>query len=596
MKNFGLSVLIVLIPLWISAQSTQDNNNYLWKVGVHTGSSMLWGDLSDDSDPITKMFSSQSKLSLELDLHRKITNAFGVQGSFLFGKLAGQRTKWSDDKHAGIAFNTSYFDYSLAVNADITALFGAKPNRLISFYLLGGAGMTHYTGTSYDMLTNNTVKTVDNKKFFVPWGWGLSFNFTPRLSVFAQNTFRHPFTDDFDTYTGSGSTVDDIYSFTSIGATYKFGPKREKKKKIDIVPVEVDTTIAKTETYVPVSVETTVDMPFSIKPNESKTVKVTINKGDLTSKGEYNQSFPDGFMIEPIDIAGGKFSYDVGKLTIHWDELPSSENVNISYKIKAGDITPNNYSIPGSFVYSEKDKIKVKQFKNQINVEGPVVAQNQNNENPGSTNVKTPDNSNQNNPTTNNPTTNNPSTNNPTTTIPQAGVSFGVQVAAVYGGRMNPMGLQKRYKLNETVNESAYKGYNNYTVGNFDNYGAANERRKGTNVRGSYVVAFKDGKYQPHLYYINKDVMDQNPFINTGTTYKVQILANNGRPYAIVKLAHKLGVDANKVYEDKTGNWYQYSVGTFSTMSEAQAYAKELKAKGFSDAFVIKFQDGNRKR
>jgi len=585
MKNLLILLLIITIPFWLSAQNEQSNNNYLWKVGGHLGSSMLWGDLSDDSDPVTKMFSSQSKLSYELDLHRKLTEAFGLEASFQFGNLAGQRTTWSDDQHAGIAFNTSYFDYSLAVNADITALFGAKPDRLISVYLLGGAGMVHYKGNSFDMTTNNNVNTIDNKTFFVPWGWGLSFNLSPRFSIFAQNTFRHPFTDDIDAYAGSGSQVDDIYSFTSVGASYKFGPKKEKTKKIEIVPVEIDTTLAKKDSYTPVNVATTVTMPFSIKPEESKTVNVTINKGDLTTKGEYNQSFPDGFMIEPLDVAGGIFSFDVGKLSIRWDKLPANENIRLSYKIKASEITANSYNIPGTFVYTEKDQIKVKQFKNQITVEGAVVAASDIDENKGNTNIQTPD-------------VITPKSTTPTniTTTPQAGISFGVQVAAVYGGKMNPMGLQKQYRLNEPVNESSYKGYNNYTVGNFDNYKAANERRKGTKVRGSYVVAFKDGNYQPHLYYINNDIMDQNPFLSTGITYKVQVLANNGRPYAIVKLANKLGVDANKIYEDKVGKWYQYSLGTFASASEAQAYAKELKAKGFGGAYLIKFQEGKRIR
>ena len=74
MKNLIISLLIITIPFWLSAQNKQSNNNYLWKVGGHLGSSMLWGDLSDDSDPFTKMFSKQSKLSYELDLQRKITD------------------------------------------------------------------------------------------------------------------------------------------------------------------------------------------------------------------------------------------------------------------------------------------------------------------------------------------------------------------------------------------------------------------------------------------------------------------------------------------------------------------------------------------
>jgi len=161
---------------------------------------------------------------------------------------------------------------------------------------------------------------------------------------------------------------------------------------------------------------------------------------------------------------------------------------------------------------------------------------------------------------------------------------------------MNPASLQKRYHLNETVSEYPYKGYNNYVVGSYSDYREAVKRRSGTKARGAYVVAIKDGEYQGHLYDLNNDLMDKNPFLSDGATYKVQVSASPGRPYAIIKLAAKLGVDPSKIYEDKVSNWYQYSLGSFATKQEAEAYAKELRAKGFDDAYVIKFVNGKRSR
>lgn len=580
MKNITLSLLLVCLSLLTMAQDNQAEKNYLWKGGVHFGSSMLWGDLAQDADPFTKMFSKQSKLSFELDLHRKITNVFGIQGSFIYGKLAGQRTTWSDDQHAGIGFNTDYIDYSLAINADLTNLFfGVKPERLISVYVLGGAGMVHYDGSSYDLNTNAQYFSVKDKTLFIPWGWGLSFNLTPRFSIFTQNTFRHTFVDDIDSYIGSGTDVKDLYSFTSVGASYKFGPKKAKEEKIKIVPVEPDTIIAVAD-YIPVEVSTSINMPSSIKNNEEKTVNVVLNKGDLKGQAEYTQSFPDGFMVEPIDVSGGNFSYNIGKLSIKWDDISTSEQIKFSYQIKAGEITPQTYSIPGTFVYTEKDQVKVKQFKNQISViREPAVAVVEE-------------------PVTNTNKTE-PVKEEPVEVVQKQntdGITYAVQIAAVYGGKMNPMSLQKQHNLNETVNESSYKGYNNYTVGNFKTYGEADARRKGTNVRGAYVVVFKDGVYQPHLYYVNKDIMDANPFLPTGTTYKVQVLANNGKPYSIAKIANKLEVEPSKIYEDKIGNWYQYTTGSFDSADKAKEHVDKLKAQGYEDAYIVKFVNGVRTR
>jgi len=384
---------------------------------------------------------------------------------------------------------------------------------------------------------------------------------------------------DIDAHVGSGTAVNDIYSFTSVGASYKFGPKKERKEKIEIVPVKPDTSTIIAE-YQPVNVSTDINMPLVINSEETKNVTVTINKGNLTNSGEFNQSYPDGFMIEPLEIANGQMTYEVGKLSIKWNNLPQEEIIKIAYKIKTSDIEAKTYSIPGSFVYTEENQIKVKQFKNQIIVESSTpVATNEVPNQPSNTvskPIEQPE----------------PSTSQTTKVV--SGITYGVQVAAVYGGKMNPSGLQKQYKLNETVHESSYQGYSNYTIGNFKDYKEAEARRKGTNVRGSYIVAFKDGNYQPHLYYINNDVMDQNPFNASGVTYKIQILANNGRPYAIVKTANKLNIEANTIYEEKTGNWYQYTTGKFSTMEEAKAYLQELKANGAEDAYIVKYENGKR--
>jgi len=77
---------------FLFSQDANLDKNYLWRVGVHSGSSLIWGDLSDNNNPLSKMFSNESKLSYELDFNRKLSEVFSVEGSFLFGKLTGVRS------------------------------------------------------------------------------------------------------------------------------------------------------------------------------------------------------------------------------------------------------------------------------------------------------------------------------------------------------------------------------------------------------------------------------------------------------------------------------------------------------------------------
>lgn len=577
MKNILFSIICLLFISTSYGQGQDNEKELMWKIGLHSGSSMMWGDLSDDNNPLSKMFSNESKLSYELDLHRKISETFSIQGSFLFGKLTGTRTKWSDQLDADLTFITRYFDYSIALNMDVTALLGANPDRLISAYLLGGVGMSHYTAEKSTINPTTLISTTKNKALILPWGWGLAFNFTPRFSAFAQNTFRNTFVDDIDGHIGSGSEVNDIYSFTSIGVSYKFGPRRERKPQLEIVPMDVDTTPVVAE-YIPVQIITDIAMPLQIKAGDKKLVKISIDKRDLVSKGEFIQTFPDGFLIDIVESDGGVVDYNVGKLSIKWANLPEKSKLNIAYKMSPGNLSPQNISIPGNFVYEEKGEIKVKQFKNNLMVEGVEVAKT---DVPVQTNDKPK--------VSETPTQNN-------TTQPTAGIRYAVQIAAIYGGKMNPNTFVKKYKLNEQVDESSYKGYNNYTIGKYESYKQADERRKGTKVYGAYTVAFKNGQYQAHLYDINNDIMDQNPFLDQGITYKVQISASQSRPYAIVKLANRFDIAPETIYQDKVTNWYQYTVGKCSNMEQAKKLASELKAKGATDAYIVKFQNGKRTR
>ncbi|OIP01993.1 MAG: hypothetical protein AUJ98_02760 [Bacteroidetes bacterium CG2_30_33_31] len=554
---------------FLFSQDANLDKNYLWRVGVHSGSSLIWGDLSDNNNPLSKMFSNESKLSYELDFNRKLSEVFSVEGSFLFGKLTGVRSIWSDKKDADLTFLTKFYDYNIGVNADITALFGAKPDRLISVYILGGIGMTNYKAVKSVASTGQTLNSANGQALIIPWGWGMSFNLTPRFSIFAQNTFRNTFVDDIDAHIGSGTKVNDIYSFTSVGASYLFGSKKDKKPQLELVPINNnDTTIAQVEEYIPVNVSTSVDIPTYIKPNEFKTVNVILNKGDLNSAAEFNQTFPDGFIVENIKNSNGDFSFEQGKLVYKWANLPSDTQISIAYKIKAGNIIGESFNIPGTLVYKEKGKINVKQFKNQILIENIVS---------GTDIVGVQD-----------------KIENTPSKTDKSGIFYAVQVAAVYGGKMNPAAIQKQYKLNDLVSESEYKGYNNYTIGNYSDYSSAEERINGTKVNGAYVVVFKDGKYLPHLYDVNQDIMDKTPFNENGLTYKVQISASNNRPYPIIKLANKLKVNANEIYEEKVNIWYQYSFGKFNSLSDAKTYVAKAKALGISDAFVVIFENGKR--
>ena len=75
-----------------------------------------------------------------------------------------------------------------------------------------------------------------------------------------------------------------------------------------------------------------------------------------------------------------------------------------------------------------------------------------------------------------------------------------------------------------------------------------------------------------------------------GVVYRVQVKMSL-RPQSENKFS-ALGL--KDIYMYRSGKYYKYCAGAFKTEDEAEAHKNLLRAKGFKDAFVVKFDDGVR--
>ena len=78
---------------------------------------------------------------------------------------------------------------------------------------------------------------------------------------------------------------------------------------------------------------------------------------------------------------------------------------------------------------------------------------------------------------------------------------------------------------------------------------------------------------------------------NQGVVYKVQFTSKN----RIVDNAQEVYKDLYGVDYYEHNGMYKYTAGCFATKAEADDYLKVVKSKGYTDAFVVKFEDGVRK-
>lgn len=574
---------VFLITIVGNAQNVPLAKNYLWDISANMGSSLLWGDGASSGSPFTRWISKESNLTYGLTLKRKVTKSFKLQVVFQKGALSGERSKWSGDQtHAVITTATDFYDYHIGLDVDFTSLFGFKEDRLISVYAFGGAGMINYTANSFaDGVLYNNVKS---STLIVPWGGGLRFRFNERWSAYFESNFRNAFVDDIDAYIGSGTDVNDIYSITGIGVTYKFGPQKEKKPKVEISPVEpMDTAIA--QIYAPVQVAYSSTIPKEVEPNSEYQVNTIVVKGNLTGKYNYQMTLPEDFYVSDVIASGGKITQDSSHLTIDWDKMPS-EQLAISYKLSTGGLEKENYILNSTFNYSENNESKVSTFSDKVRLSPTAIAaisDSKSNVEDGKVNNASEQ--------------SNEAEVIAVTPKPQLGseLEYRVQVATVFGGTTSKRMLQKQLNLDYEVKEDPYKNSYRYTVGSFSSYAEAAQHKALSKVHGAYVVVFKDGKYVGGLENTNTDIMDKDGLFATGETYKIQIAASKGRTYSIAKIAYKYGLVENQILEDEIVGWYQYSVGKFTNADDAKEMLNDIRLK-VPQAYIVKFVNGKRSK
>ena len=77
------------------------------------------------------------------------------------------------------------------------------------------------------------------------------------------------------------------------------------------------------------------------------------------------------------------------------------------------------------------------------------------------------------------------------------------------------------------------------------------------------------------------------------TVYSIQILAlmyNNVKPETLKRKYHI----SDNVKLERFNNWRKYTVGHFTSLSEAKASLENIKQKGLKDAFIVGYKDGYR--
>ncbi len=76
--------------------------------------------------------------------------------------------------------------------------------------------------------------------------------------------------------------------------------------------------------------------------------------------------------------------------------------------------------------------------------------------------------------------------------------------------------------------------------------------------------------------------------------FQIQVRASYKKKLSLDSLKNYFGID-NRIVENKVGNWYKYSIGSFKTYQEARDFRNDLtQQRKLKDAFIIAYYDGER--
>ncbi|MFC2107565.1 hypothetical protein ACFLRY_04445 [Bacteroidota bacterium] len=299
-----------------------------------------------------------------------------LQGSYQW--INGNKRKMPQWGNRDVEYKAWLFDYHIVGTLSFTNLLFGYKERAINFYGIFGFGQAQFHTVLFDVKTDKTIRYVGGSNhtypknhnkglgeyhmvWSIPAGLGFAFRVNEKFDITLESQFKWLDTEALDATKVKRDVPfrNDMYSYTSLGLTYKFigGGQKNMIKKYDEVGLKAtpDPLVAKGD-----SVEITVTGTFPPKYFDKNTAmcfqpKLVYDGGELlldpiTIKGEDVPG--DGTPIKYQ--SGGTFSYT--QKVPYSPELNNSELVvdPIVYPAKAGTVACDQIGENGVALGSRK--------------------------------------------------------------------------------------------------------------------------------------------------------------------------------------------------------------------------------------------------
>ena len=294
-----LTLLFFGLPFLTTAQDTQEpaqekekktvSFDPYWFININGGLLLYHGDVASPDDKGALFPNTEDwRLGYGLGIGRQIGSAFGLRLHYQGGKLAG--TKAEDDLiwMTNIPYNwtfetTKFHNPRLTATLNLSNLIGGyNPDRFINFNLIAGIGALFTEGeihstvndmlvdseSIYEIIGSDNVDQMGGEvldpesrtTYSVPLGLGIDFRLTQKLDLNLESTFSFTGSDEIDNFVDDAMPVKtDMFSYTSLGLTYKFISSGNLNKMFD------NYSLVNYEVIPDPLVNTCTDIPVTIK-------------------------------------------------------------------------------------------------------------------------------------------------------------------------------------------------------------------------------------------------------------------------------------------------------------------------------------------
>jgi len=379
-----IAVLLVLLPcINLSAQKTDsvktaENKSKLqlpyktWSVTLTGGITHPYTDIKYRRflgvlEPV-----SENQWGVGANATYMFNPAFGIQGSFLAGALAGvadsamdSRTDWGillgqGIDRGGVYFKSNFYQGSVNLYWNITnTIFGmnkyfrsklsGKPmrDRKVSLYTFLGAGINAAKSEVYRRQTGEVDTSFLFKRdytynFVVPVGLGLKFKASKSIDVGLEASYNFTFTDELDgfRFDHPNKRKDDFFSYMGVTVSYKIGTKKydkehtEWRNPTEILFGEIERLDKKVDKLYKDEDGDGVSDVFDKEPNTAEGMKVY---GDGSSVDNDGDGIPDKADLEPfsdkdakVDEFGRSLDGDNDGVPDHRDLEPNTAKGNLT--------------------------------------------------------------------------------------------------------------------------------------------------------------------------------------------------------------------------------------------------------------------------